>query len=172
MNQNEDKDRLIALSSLSRSAGNTGWPDVLQLAKGWLRLCLESHDECPSHTIPARLPRRLLALSGRRAKLIDTTGQTVSVSYATLSHCWGGMPSFLLTSQTMNNLQEGLAFSDFDPTFHDAMLTTQALGTDYLWIDCYCIIQGTDNASRKDWLEQSVLMHEIYANGIINIGAA
>lgn len=166
--------QLATLSSISRCKSNTGQPEVLHLAKGWLTHCFESHQHCqrPGLAVPTRPPRRLLHLSTTSAKLVDTTRHFVSGPYATLSHCWGGMPSLVLTSQTMASLEKGLTFLDFDPTFHDAMVTTKALGIEYLWIDCFCIIQGTNDASREDWREQSILMQDIYANGIINIGAA
>ncbi|KAK4506063.1 hypothetical protein PRZ48_004028 [Zasmidium cellare] len=82
------------------------------------------------------------------------------------------MPSFVLKSDNLGMFKQGLAFSKFDPTFRDAMIAGQTLGINDLWIDCYCIIQGTDETSRDDWNRESVLMHKVYTNALLNIGAA
>ncbi|KAF2169403.1 hypothetical protein M409DRAFT_20622 [Zasmidium cellare ATCC 36951] len=164
--------QLIHLGELSLSSENTGSKEVVQMAKGLLQHCLERHNLCADESGPDWRPRRLLALDGSFAKLVETTGRDLTDPYATLSHCWGGTPSFVLTSQNMSEFQRGLAFSQFDATFYDAMITAQKLGIHYIWIDCYCIVQGQGEASLRDWKEQSVLMHKVYSNGIVNIGAA
>jgi hypothetical protein len=51
--------------------------------------------------------------------------------------------------------------------FQDAILVTQALGCRYLWIDSLCIIQN----DKKDWIEHSKSMADIYSNGYFNIAA-
>lgn len=52
-------------------------------------------------------------------------------------------------------------------TFQDAMVTTRALGFQYIWIDSLCIIQD----SPSDWSTESALMPGIYSNAAVTIEA-
>jgi hypothetical protein len=52
-------------------------------------------------------------------------------------------------------------------TFHDAVVTTRALGVQYLWIDSLCIIQD----SSEDWSDQAPRMASIYGNAYVVIAA-
>lgn len=52
------------------------------------------------------------------------------------------------------------------------MTFTRQLRVQYLWIDSICIIQDTrEDLVQQDWDEQSVLMDQIYANGVLNLGS-
>ncbi|KAN0091955.1 HET domain containing protein [Hyaloscypha variabilis] len=53
------------------------------------------------------------------------------------------------------------------PHSHDAIIITQKLGLEYIWIDSLCIIQ--DDAS--DWEIESALMGDVYGNATITIAA-
>jgi len=53
-------------------------------------------------------------------------------------------------------------------TSHQTMMNVRLLGIDYLWIECYCSIQGDD----KDWKHEASKMYMVYANAHLNIGAA
>lgn len=48
----------------------------------------------------------------------------------------------------------------------------QNLGIKYLWIDCYCIIQGIDSIAQADWAHECSRMRKVYSSSLINIGAA
>ncbi|GAW24240.1 hypothetical protein ANO14919_138230 [Xylariales sp. No.14919] len=66
---------------------------------------------------------------------------------------------------------KGVHLSEFPLTFQETIITVRRLGVRYLWIDCYCIIQGSDTEAKADWAHQSRLMGKIYANSCLNIGA-
>ena len=53
-------------------------------------------------------------------------------------------------------------------TIQDAVASTIALGFDYLWVDCLCILQG----NKKDWLDEGSKMCEIYGNATLTISAS
>lgn len=52
-------------------------------------------------------------------------------------------------------------------TFLDAMEVTKQLGTQYLWIDGLCIMQG----STKDWMKESAMMNDVYRHSWCDIAA-
>jgi len=72
----------------------------------------------------------------------------------------------------MRTLARGVPFASFPPSLRHGMLVAQSLAIDYFWIDCYCVLQGHDEASRRDWEVESKQMGSIYANGILNIGVS
>ena len=93
-------------------------------------------------------------------------------AYFTLSHCWGSQrPQLLLTRDTVGMLDGGLHIDSLEPTYRDALDVTRSLGYKYLWIDLFCIFQGSDDFSKQDWVKESVLMDRIYAGGALNISA-
>jgi hypothetical protein len=52
-------------------------------------------------------------------------------------------------------------------TFRHAVLLTQRLGIEYLWIDSLCILQDC----KVDWAKESHLMQDVYAHAVVNISA-
>ncbi|OWY55930.1 HET-like protein [Alternaria alternata] len=87
--------------------------------------------------------------------------------YATLSHCWGRDPFFMLTNQTKNRLTSGILTSILSQTFQDAIAVAKSLEIQYIWIDSLCIIQD----SKQDWEEQAPLMDEVYSRALLCIAA-
>ncbi|KAK3646854.1 hypothetical protein LTR56_008342 [Elasticomyces elasticus] len=157
-----------AQSSLRESStGNTG---VLELAKHWLSLCTHDHATCANETHANWYPTRLLDVSGSVVRLVHSTELDPN-AYATLSHCWGHKPFFVLTSGNYVRLQRGVPVDEFPRTFQDAFHVTRQLGLQYVWIDSYCIIQASPR-SKQDWLVESARMKDVYANAFINISAA
>ncbi|KAF2653755.1 HET-domain-containing protein, partial [Lophiostoma macrostomum CBS 122681] len=92
--------------------------------------------------------------------------------YASLSHCWGRNYFLRLTTTTIETFKAGVPFADFPVTFQHTITTVRALGIRYLWIDCYCIIQGNDKVSQTDWAREVDKMRDVYSHSFINIGAA
>jgi hypothetical protein len=52
-------------------------------------------------------------------------------------------------------------------TFRDAIDVVRALGFQYLWIDCLCIIQQDG----EDWRREAPRMLEVYANAVVTIAS-
>lgn len=63
---------------------------------------------------------------------------------------------------------EGIPVHNIGQTFQDAIIATRELGLRYLWMDCFCIIQG----DAQDWLEESSRIGSIYAYCTVNLVAA
>lgn len=145
----------------------------MKLASQWLQECRTKHQRCTQRLQAAWYPTRLLEIAGGVVKLIITSGKEISGPYGTLSHCWGRVPPRLkLTLDTAKLLEAGLEISSLEPTYRDAIFAARCLGFKYIWIDLFCIIQGHDHESHQDWKKESITMDRVYAESLLNLGAA
>lgn len=141
------------------------------VAKAWLSVCHEKHQETCVPIQPTTLPDRVLDVAklgnSGDLRLLETDG--IQGVYLTLSHSWGD-PAGVLKTTTQNLLQmvERIEFSAMPNTFQDAVTITRKLGYRYLWIDSLCILQD----SREDWEISSVKMGDIYKDSALTIAAA
>ncbi|KAI1171422.1 heterokaryon incompatibility protein-domain-containing protein [Nemania sp. FL0916] len=150
---------------------STGHEDVAMLARAWLSECIHEHEACSKSFASGWKPTRLLDVSEDKIKLV--LGQSVGAdeAYVTLSHCWGTRKFSVLTAEVLPRYLEGVYISDWEPTFRETIITVRRLGFRYLWIDCYCILQGSGSEAKVDWEYESSRMGKVYANSILNIGA-
>ena len=165
-------DKLQSLAEASKSKTWTGDPAVAKLAKEWLLQCQLRHRNCTPAIETKWYPTRLLDLSKDTIRLRIISQGRVSGPYATLSHCWGIERFWVLTGETMSKLIRGVHLSKFPTTFQHAFTAVRRLGIDYLWIDCYCIIQGLDPQAQADWEFEAGRMGQVYSNTLINIAAS
>ncbi|KAF2186710.1 HET-domain-containing protein [Zopfia rhizophila CBS 207.26] len=146
----------------------------------WYRDCLGNHKECRPIFDGSYLPSRLLDVgepsSSEPAKLVTIdNGSTIDGKnlhnrtpvYATLSHCWGKSQPLRLLTQNMRQMKQGVPRESLPRIFSEAITVCWQLGIQYLWIDCLCICQD----SEEDWVRESSLMGKIYSHAIINIAA-
>lgn len=150
----------------------TGGEHTGVLAAGWLSECLGSHMSCNNLPSSNWRPSRLLDVSTDRIRLVLATTESTKGPYATLSHCWGQEEFLVLNSKNIPYFLAGISTDQFPLTFREAITAVRRLGIRYLWIDCYCIIQGTDAVAQADWALASEQMGQVYSNSLINIGAA
>jgi hypothetical protein len=138
------------------------------LAKYWLRSCLEAHQlSCPK--IETLLPVRVIdvGLLGESSAFLHVSkGQRGQ--WLTLSHCWGENVPARTTMASIGKISDGIEISSLPSTFQDAILITRKLGYRYLWIDSLCIVQD----SSHDWSRESIKMSEIYSNAVLCIAAS
>lgn len=141
---------------------------AFNLMKSWLEECLlEPKSRCHTNDLMA-LPKRLLDVgTPGQLRLID--GQGLTGQWFVLSHCWGTGESQPMKTTLANVGQhfEFIDIADLPATFQDAVLITQKLGHQYLWIDSLCIIQD----SPEDWSLESFKMNYIYQNAKLTIMA-
>jgi hypothetical protein len=146
----------------------------------WYRDCLDNHKECRPIFDGSYLPSRLVDIgqpfSSEPAKLVTTdNSRTIdgnnlydrAPAYATLSHCWGKSQPLRLLTQNMRQMKQGIPRETLPRVFSEAITVCWQLGIRYLWIDCVCICQD----SEEDWARESNLMGKIYSHAIINIAA-
>nr|POF17723.1 hypothetical protein CFP56_13135 [Quercus suber] len=160
-------------ASASQARSDSASPETMTLARQWLTCCQTTHSLCNSHGVSSTFaPTRLMKLEGLAARLIDSSLEQLSSGYVALSHCWGTEKFLSLSTSTLEALRKGLPIASFPSSFSDAMVVTQSMGFEYIWIDCYCIFQGNDEFSRRDWDAESQLMHLVYSNSAFTIGAS
>ncbi|KAF4948633.1 hypothetical protein FGADI_9537 [Fusarium gaditjirri] len=140
----------------------------MELVKGWLQSCLESHKEC-QNAAPATMPSRILDLQspfcGSNLDLRLIANPNNRAPYVTLSHCWGNSQPLKLLKGNYDEFQNRILYNSLPKTFQDAVTATRALGLRYLWIDSLCIIQD----SKQDWEIQCTEMQRIYRNSFVTI---
>lgn len=120
------------------------------------------------------LPTRILDLGDQEAPDIRlfVPNECAAAKYAALSYCWGRSNHFVLTSDTVKDLQNGLHISQLPQTLQDAVRVTREIGLRYLWIDALCIIQGQDREAITDWNIEVSKMDTVYKNAFVTISAA
>lgn len=100
-------------------------------------------------------------------RLIDTEVKRPKKPYATVSHVWGSDPFIMLNAENLREFESGVPLKGFPLTFQHLMITAWRLELQYLWIDCYCILQ--DNA--EDKIQEVSTMDQVYSNTLLNLGA-
>ncbi|EPE04832.1 HET domain-containing protein [Ophiostoma piceae UAMH 11346] len=161
--------KLTRLRQIDWSDHITQWISVV---RALLDDCQLSHDRCKPIR-PELLPPRLLQVQAgqsslTRVALRATPRQSDRGRYAALSYCWGGPQKLQLTKSNFDALQKGIDAAALPQTLRDAVLVTQLLGLEYLWVDALCIIQDDD----ADKAAQLIKMHTIYENSAVTIAAA
>jgi hypothetical protein len=150
-----------------RPSSYTGSQASLDLSMRWVKDCAQNHILCNMERSQKKLlPTRLINTglsSSSLVRLCGTSDPPIETKYLTLSHCWGTFNINTLTAGNIDTLMNEIDTSKLSKTFQDAISLTQDCGIGYLWIDCLCIIQDSED----DWLHESRQMAAIYLNGKI-----
>ncbi|KAK5624914.1 hypothetical protein RRF57_000630 [Xylaria bambusicola] len=149
----------------------TGHKSVAEFARLRLADCLEKHSRCSRSFLGGWKPSRLLDVSDDKIKLIPGAVLEAQEPYITLSHCWGKDQFLTLTPDSLPRFLAGVHISEFPLTFQETIVTVRRLRVRYLWIDCYCILQGDTDRAQSDWKQEALLMGRVYASSLLNIGA-
>jgi len=108
--------------------------------------------------------------SDLRLESIPETGWN-GIHYAVLSHRWGGVHPFQLTTENIQDLTKKIEFLKLGLTFRHAVIATKFLPDElnvrYIWIDSLCIIQN----SKEDKDKEIPKMGLIYRNALICLAA-
>lgn len=132
-----------------------------------------THDTCKKLTPSGGyIPTRLIdvGIDGTDTwKIILRSENTIETpDYLTLSYRWAQEPGVLLLKSNIAAYRLGTPIADLPRTFRDSIALARNFSIRYLWIDSLCIIQD----SPEDWTQESVLMHDVYANSSCNIAAS
>ncbi|KAK0113949.1 hypothetical protein ONS96_014798 [Cadophora gregata f. sp. sojae] len=131
----------------------------------WIKTCSEEHKDCLV-PLESQLPKRVLEISNRRAKLIVTNGKVAP--YVALSHCWGPKPLIRLLDSNIEEMQKNVPWNKLSKTFQDSITIAWKLGFRYIWIDALCILQD----SRNDWEYHASKMAQVFAEAQLTISAS
>lgn len=149
---------------------------ICTLVRNRLYDCITTHAECRQiYTSGAepRLPTRVLYVKNvtsyhHSVRLVETYGATAA--YCALSHCWGPIDRQPIRT-LKGNIKDhclGIPLTALPRTFREAVILTQSLGIDYLWIDSLCIQQDDDD----DWRREAASMGPLYQQATLVIAAA
>lgn len=79
----------------------------------------------------------------------------------------GNAAFFTLLGNVDKYATEGIPWTRIPRAFRDAMLYTQRLGLEHIWIDFMCIIQN----NYTNWKEESTCMFQYYSNAYITLAS-
>jgi hypothetical protein len=134
------------------------------LCRSWLKLCTTTHAKC-GEIRDQELPTRLIDVGHdkQEPRLVVTKG--LKGQYVTLSHCWGDSHPPVTNSASFAAYLDRIPFQTLPRTFRDAITIVRELGLQYLWIDCFCIVQG----DKADWEIECARMHRTFENSAFTI---
>ncbi|KAG4441544.1 hypothetical protein IFR05_003001 [Cadophora sp. M221] len=152
---------------------NSDSDGALELGIKWSEKCEASHVSCKSRGEEHALPSRVLDVQTK-----DNTGEQLGPRlvlskglrgrYAALSHRWTtASEQFCTTKDNLEQHMDGIKFEDLPRTFQDSIFLCLEHGIRYLWIDCLCIIQDSD----EDWQNECQNMCSIFEKSFITFSA-
>ena len=145
--------------------------ETQRLSKKWLKTCDVEHETCRSTYQSGWHPTRLVYVGSTSRPVVHIRlGAEINEGdlYMTLSHCWGNLVTFKLSTSNYQQCLQQIQIEDLPKTFQDVIFITRDLGIKYIWIDSLCIIQD----SIEDWTKESVAMGDVYFHSYCNIAAA
>lgn len=148
---------------------STNSENTWTLIRTWIRECTEEHRECNSTDGSSWYPARLVGIDHDKQtlRLIETSRQSISGHYATVSYRWHESSNFVLDATSQETMERGFPIMQMPQAFQDAVTVCRRINIDKIWIDALCIRQDTGELG--DWRVQSLLMDKIYSNALLNI---
>ncbi|PMD20211.1 HET-domain-containing protein [Hyaloscypha hepaticicola] len=146
-------------------------PDNFSMARKWLNNCMESHMKCrapETSSVPSRLIFVGQGQNPTELRLVPTQKPGQDMSWVALSYCWGGPQPVYTTRENIEDHYAGIDLKILPATVRDAILVTQKLNQQYLWVDCLCIIQDDETDKGRELNK----MPDIYHGAILTIVAA
>jgi Heterokaryon incompatibility protein (HET) len=146
---------------------------IIDIVQSWYGACTNRHVNCAQSGHEVSLPSRLIDVGSsedcaRMPRLFIPTKGTLG-KYLALSYCWGEQAGVRLTRPSFPRfLTEGIPLNHLPRTLRDACILCRALRIRFLWIDCLCIVQD----SEEGWEQQSSMMGAIYSRAVCTIRAA
>lgn len=153
-------------------------PAAFDTARAWLRECIDHHGgECRRGGLDTHiLPDMLIDLGThptsstlRLCTPSPSSNPNTPLSYAALTHCWGGEVPGQTVLANVDARREAIddADSELPVNFREAVRITRELGIRYLWIDALCIIQDSD----EHWRAEAAKMAAIYSGAAVVVSA-
>ncbi|KAF5643442.1 heterokaryon incompatibility protein [Fusarium tjaetaba] len=134
------------------------------LAKKWVTNCQNHHPSCK--VAPACNPTRLLQIIDNTTSIkLVLTHPSQRYKYVTLSHRWGDFKPALTQRSNLQEHMRGIPAGNLPATFRDAVIATNQLGYQFLWIDSLCIIQDDE----KDWETECPRMSSVFQGAALTI---
>ena len=150
-------------------AENVASESCLRFMKECVRQCCADHEACIAQ-VTVFVPTRLIYLgeSNEDLRIRESIPTSEGVTWAALSHCWGGSQPYKLQRANLAMLKQNITSSDLPATFCNAIEVARELGLFYLWIDSLCILQD----DKTDWEVEAARMGMVYSRAFVVLCAA
>ncbi|KAF2875612.1 hypothetical protein BDV95DRAFT_603028 [Massariosphaeria phaeospora] len=106
----------------------------------WLEFCSRTHIH---GCVPSNFEIRGLTVIDCGSRQVVPA--PIGAEYVTLSYVWGAPNTDPKRVEALSSEDTDLLPTDLPQTIEDALIVTQELGFKYLWVDKYCIAQGSDH---------------------------
>jgi hypothetical protein len=166
-NDRAEPDYVYGPFSASNDLSSSPSSDVkLDIMKGWIDTCVQSHDRCRP---PANqcVPRRLIHLIDDEQRSIRLHSPATPVQFAALSYRWGPDEQFKTLKENLSARYKILDTSPWPKSLQDSLIIARGLGLQYIWIDAICIVQDDTD----DWAEEASNMARIYSTAHVVLSA-
>lgn len=127
------------------ASGSTNSEATWNLVRTWIRECTEGHHECNLADQSRWYPARLVGIDHEKQalRLIETSLESISGHYATLSYRWHESSRFVLDATSQETMKDGFPITHMPQAFQDAVTVCRRINIDKIWIDALCIRQDT-----------------------------
>lgn len=136
--------------------------------ENWHKSCVRDRNSSPPtriiDVVGKALHKGSVCLVESRDMQLEPEG---SLTYATLSHCWGKSQLLTTTRDNFAAHKKEISLESLPKTFRDAIMVVRALEIRYIWIDSLCIIQHDD----EDWNNEAARMASVYSSSYLNLAA-
>jgi hypothetical protein len=137
--------------------------------KEWFNRCHDSHDACRV-LADSYVPSYLIQITamGSGELNLRLVSKPATAPYVALSYCWGIDQNIKATTSTLEDLRRNIDYFQLPKTMRDAIITTQKLGLQFLWVDALCIVQDDEIHTAHEIAN----MRRVYQNAHVTISAA
>jgi Heterokaryon incompatibility protein (HET) len=158
-----------SMGPVGHRSENVGSERCMRFMKECVRQCCAEHEACTAEAA-GFVPTRLICLgqSNEDLRICESIPTNEGITWAALSHCWGGSQPYKLQRATLPMLKQHINSSDLPATFCNAIEVTRELGLHYLWIDSLCIVQD----DKTDWQIEASRMATVYGRAFVVLSAA
>ncbi|KAK0652536.1 heterokaryon incompatibility protein-domain-containing protein [Cercophora newfieldiana] len=151
--------------------------NVAFLRKSILACLSNCHPPRAADFIPSRLlDLQSVPLDGTLRLVITSElapAESQAIRYAALSYCWGeaadASTQSVTTARNIHERRRSIACGTLSPVIRDAVSACVSLQIRHLWIDCLCILQGSESSARADWEAESERMTDIFRGSFLTI---
>jgi hypothetical protein len=145
----------------------------LDQIRNWRKVCSSKHNDGCTGRYSGLLSSRLDTLTLVDVRTAALVTLPASTPYVALSYVWGSVAVLKAFKSNVEDLKKPGALAKDDigipDTIRDAMHLVKSLGEQFLWIDCWSVIQDQDKQSMDTVLSA---MAYIYASAEFTIVAA
>jgi hypothetical protein len=138
----------------------------LNIMKGWIDTCIQSHDRCRPSAQPCA-PRRLIHLIDDGEQRIRLQSPATPVQFAALSYRWGPDEQYKTLKENLSARYKTLDTKVWPKSLKNSLIITRGLGLEYIWIDAICIVRDDTD----DWAEEASNMARIYSTAHVALSA-